>query len=74
MNARLRYFAVSQEACIEGATAPVGGAVTRRDSFVHAAHDLSTIYALLEAGEDRKAPLVGVVRGRSDIRTGSTAI
>jgi len=48
--------------------------VTHRDPSRGAAHDLSTIYALLEAGEDRKAPLVGVVRGRSDIRTGSTAI
>jgi len=40
---------------------------------VDAANDLSTICALLEAGEDRKASLAEVARGRSDIKTGSTA-
>ena len=74
MNARLRYLGGSREACTEALTARECGVVTRRDSFVGGAHDLSTICALLEAGEDRKAPFVGVARGRSDIKTGSTAI
>jgi hypothetical protein len=74
MNARLRYLGSTQEACAAGVTTPADGVVTCNDAFTSAAHDLSTIYALLEAGEDRTAPLVGVGRGRSDIKTGSTAI
>jgi hypothetical protein len=74
MNARLRYLRASQEACTDARPATQVAAVTRRDSFVDAAHDLSTICALLEPGEDREASFVGVGRGRSDIKTGSTAI
>jgi hypothetical protein len=74
MNARLRYLKASREACTEPLAASERGVVTHRDSFLGHAHDLSTIYALLEAGEDREASLVGAARGRSDIKTGSTAI
>lgn len=73
MNARLRYLQASREPSPVQLTASQVDAVTRWDSVVGAAHDLSTIYALLEAGEDRKASLVEAQRGRSDIKTGSTA-